>query len=352
MIYYSAALVICLASMAVLCQGQYQYSSDQVQNYRMLPTSRVTGRERAICEGAYSRCYGIVLSCPGQCPVRKPIKAKKVKGCMIDCSKCETSCKFRKPNCKGYGSICYDPRFVGGDGVMFYFHGMKDRDFALVSDDKLQINAHFIGTRPEGRKRDYTWVQALGIMFGGKAHTFTVGANKVSKWDDSVDQFTFSFDGQDLKVADIWTSPCGQLILERTDEANSVNVILRGLARISLNVAPIEERDNIMHNYQLPPNDAFAHLEMQFKFFHLSSTVEGILGQTYRPNFMNPVKRGVPMPVMGGEDRYATSSLLSADCKSCNYSFSSSSEFIFNPVGTFDAECTSRSGNGGIVCRR
>lgn len=351
-------MVICLASMAVMCQGQYQYSSDQVQNYRMLPTSRVTGRERAMCEGTYSRCYGVVLSCPAECPVRKPIKAKKVKGCMINCSKCETSCKFRKPNCKGYGSICYDPRFVGGDGVMFYFHGMKDRDFALVSDDKLQINAHFIGTRPEGRKRDYTWVQALGIMFGGrKAHTFTVGANKVSKWDDSVDQFTFSFDGQDLKVADIWTSPCGQLILERTDETNSVNVIVGGLARISLNVAPIEERDNKMHNYQLPPNDAFAHLEMQFKFFNLSSTVEGILGQTYRPNFVNPVKRGVPMPVMGGEDRYATSSLLSADCKSCNYSnnkdaHSSSSEFLVNPVGTFDAECTSRSGNGGIVCRR
>nr|AAC32148.1 hypothetical protein [Picea mariana] len=98
---------------------------------------------------------------------------------------------------------------------------------------------------------------------------------------------------------------------------------------------------------------------MQFKFFNLSSTVEGVLGQTYRPNFINPVKRGVPMPVMGGEDRYATSSLYSADCKSCKYSnnkdahsSSSSSEFILNPVGTFDAECSSRNGNGGIVCRR
>lgn len=350
-------MVIGLASMAVFCQGQY--SSDQVQNYRILPTSPVTGQQRAQCYGKNSRCYGLILQCPAECPVRKPKKARKVKGCMIDCRKCETSCKIRKPNCKGYGSICYDPRFVGGDGVMFYFHGMKDRDFALVSDDRIQINAHFIGTRPEGRKRDYTWVQALGIVFGDIAHTFTVGANKVSKWDDSVDQFTFSFDGADLKVADVWTSPCGQLILERTDETNSVNVILPGLARISLNVAPIEERDNIMHNYQLPPNDAFAHLEMQFKFFNLSSTVEGVLGQTYRPNFINPVKRGVPMPVMGGEDRYATSSLYSADCKSCKYSnnkdahsSSSSSEFILNPVGTFDAECSSRNGNGGIVCRR
>ncbi|KAK8502531.1 hypothetical protein V6N13_095604 [Hibiscus sabdariffa] len=31
---------------------------------------------------------------------------------------------------------------------MFYFHGAKDGNFAIVSDDKLQINAHFIGTRP------------------------------------------------------------------------------------------------------------------------------------------------------------------------------------------------------------
>ena len=48
---------------------------------------------------------------------------------------------------------------------MFYFHGAKGGNFAVISDDNLQINMHFIGTRPEGRTRDFTWVQALAVMF-------------------------------------------------------------------------------------------------------------------------------------------------------------------------------------------
>ena len=78
----------------------------------------------------------------------------------------------RKANCDGYGALCYDPRFVGGDGVMFYFHGAKGGNFAIVSDDEFQINAHFIGTRPQGRTRDYTWVQALAVMFD--THTLVI----------------------------------------------------------------------------------------------------------------------------------------------------------------------------------
>ncbi|KAL5059039.1 hypothetical protein RYX36_015806 [Vicia faba] len=55
-----------------------------------------------------------------------------------------------------------------------------------------------------------------------------------------------------------------------------------------------------------------------FKFYDLSSKVEGVLGRTYPPDFENPVaKLGVAMPVVGGENRYRTTSLLSADCGAC-----------------------------------
>ncbi|KAJ6978298.1 hypothetical protein NC653_030010 [Populus alba x Populus x berolinensis] len=37
----------------------------------------------------------------------------------------------RRPNCNGIGAACYDPRFVGGDGVMFYFHGKTNEHFSL-----------------------------------------------------------------------------------------------------------------------------------------------------------------------------------------------------------------------------
>jgi hypothetical protein len=97
---------------------------------------------------------------------------------------------------------------VGGDGVVFYFHGRKNQDFCLVSDSDLHINAHFIGKRPEGRPRDFTWVQALGFVFG--SHTLTVAAKPVAKWDNSVDHLEFSYDGVAMEIETTpmssWTS--------------------------------------------------------------------------------------------------------------------------------------------------
>eukprot|EP00850_Spirogloea_muscicola_P025954 SM004970S17360 [mRNA] locus=s4970:275:1112:+ [translate_table: standard] len=49
--------------------------------------------------------------------------------------------------CNATGALCGDPRLVGGDGVAFWFHGERDRDFCIVSDAALHINAHFIGKR-------------------------------------------------------------------------------------------------------------------------------------------------------------------------------------------------------------
>lgn len=204
------------------------------------------------------------------------------------------SCVFcvltgRKPNCDGYGSLCYDPRFVGGDGVMFYFHGAKGGNFAIVSDKNMQINAHFIGTRPQGRTRDFTWVQALSVMFD--THTLVIAANKVSQWDDKVDALSVRWNGEPVNVPeDEWrTNADGRkVVVERTDEVNSVKVTVYGL-------------------------------ETQFKFSKLSDNVEGVLGKTYQPGYVSPVKRGVPMPLMGGEDKYQTPSLFSPLCKACRF---------------------------------
>lgn len=229
----------------------------------------------------------------------------------------------RKANCNGFGSLCYDPRFIGGDGVMFYFHGAKGCDFAIVSDDNLQINAHFIGSRPQGRTRDFTWVQALSIMFD--AHTLVLAAKKVSHWDNSVDALIVRWDGEDIAIPTDgeaeWRDREGQrdVVVERTDDVNSVRVKVAGLVELDVNVTPIEEQDNRVHNYQLPSDDAFAHLEMQFRFFDLTKNVEGVLGKTYRPGYVSPVKKGVPMPMMGGEDKYQTPSLYSTLCKLCRF---------------------------------
>ncbi|MFS7915945.1 hypothetical protein Hanom_Chr02g00171331 [Helianthus anomalus] len=293
---------------------------DDATNYDVWTPDPETGRQLAYCKSK-GACYQKVLTCPAECPQRKPKKNKKQKGCFIHCgSKCEATCKSK---CNGYGALCYDPRFVGGDGVMFYFHGGKGRSFALVSDTNLQINALFIGNRPDGRKRDYTWVQSVAIMFD--THTLIISAKKVSQWDDSVDVLLVKWDGQEVTVpfeGDAeWKTNTGvrEVLVERTDDTNSVRVSVGGLVEIDMKAVPVTKAEDKAHNYQLPSNDAFAHFETQFKFSNLSDEVEGILGKTYRPGYESPVKRGVAMPIMGGEDKYEVPKLTSAACNVCMF---------------------------------
>lgn len=104
----------------------------------------------------------------------------------------------RKANCNSPGAACLDPRFIGGDGIVFYFHGKRNEHFSLVSDLNLQINARFIGLRPAGRTRDYTWIQALGILVD--SHTFSLEATRAAAWDDEIDHLKFSYDGKELDI--------------------------------------------------------------------------------------------------------------------------------------------------------
>lgn len=78
---------------------------------------------------------------------------------------------------------------------MLYFHGAKGENFAIVSDNDLHLNAHFIGTRPLGRSRDFTWVQALSIMFD--AHTLVIAAKQVQR---SLDAFVIQWDCEAVGV--------------------------------------------------------------------------------------------------------------------------------------------------------
>ncbi|CAF2120850.1 hypothetical protein HID58_009019 [Brassica napus] len=296
--------------------------SEAAARYRVL-SPLPTGQEQAMCQ-AKGACYYKTLVCPGECPKRKPTKNRNTKGCFIDCtSKCEATCKWRKTNCNGYGSLCYDPRFVGGDGRMFYFHGSKGGNFAIVSDNNLQINAHFIGTRPAGRTRDFTWVQALNVMF--ETHNLVITANRVTQWDENSDAFTLRYNEEFITLPEDeqteWRATSGkrEIVIERTDERNSVRVLVSGLVQMDIRVRPIGKEENRVHNYQLPQDDAFAHLETQFKFLDLSELVEGVLGKTYRPDYVSSAKVGVPMPVVGGEDKYQTPSLFSPTCRLCRF---------------------------------
>ncbi|KAG5020520.1 hypothetical protein JHK87_016375 [Glycine soja] len=67
----------------------------------------------------------------------------------------------------------------------------SNEHFTLVSDFAIQINARFIGYRPEGSGRDYTWIQALGILFNSK--TLSLEAVKTPQWSENVDHLKFTY---------------------------------------------------------------------------------------------------------------------------------------------------------------
>ncbi|XP_047181180.1 uncharacterized protein LOC124847680 [Vigna umbellata] len=309
------------------------------------------------CGSRSTRCYGKYIKCPSECP-NSETRDPKAKVCHIDCNKpiCRAECRSRKPNCNAPGSGCYDPRFIGGDGRVFYFHGKSNQHFSLVSDSNLQINARFIGHRPAGRTRDYTWIQALGILFNSK--TFSLEATKTPKWDNDLDNIKITYNDGHVALAEgplsTWYNEEKDVKVERVANKNSVMVTLKDVAEILVNVVPVTKEDDRIHNYQVPSDDCFAHLEVQFRFFALSPKVDGVLGRTYRLDFENPAKAGVAMPVVGGEDRYKTKSLLSHECGSCVFSQGSSfqKETTLQVMEHATLDCTKFSNGFGIVCRK
>lgn len=203
---------------------------------------------------------------------------------------------------------------------MFYFHGKKDRDFCLVSDPDLHINGHFIGKTKNNTgslKRDFTWVQSIGVRFG--SHQLYLGANKVSRWEPTRDQLLLILDTQTLLLPTlkgaVFHDPASRVNITRVQNANAVLVQVDDIFSLTARVVPITPEESRVHGYEITEDDCFAHLEMNFKFFKLSPQVSGVLGQTYSAGYKSPVKVGVAMPVMGGDDKFGVKHLFDTDCK-------------------------------------
>ncbi|KAK6926625.1 hypothetical protein RJ641_008344 [Dillenia turbinata] len=139
-------------------------------------------------------------------------------------------------NCHRPGAVCQDPQFIGGDGLTFYFHGKKDKDFCI----------------------------SLGILFD--THKLYVAAKKTATWDDSVDRLALAFDGEPISLQEdegaTWqSSNLPRVTITRSTETNAVVIEAEGNFKIKAMVVPITQKDSEIHNYGITGEDCFAHLD-------------------------------------------------------------------------------------------
>ncbi|MCD7452943.1 hypothetical protein HAX54_018912 [Datura stramonium] len=303
------------------------------------PNSSPPGGKRVSCKNKlYPQCYRQEYQCPSDCPDT----------CEVDCVTCSPIC-----NCNRPGAVCQDPRFIGADGLTFYFHGKKDEDFCLVTDSNLHINAHFIGRRNENMKRDFTWVKSLGILFNN--HKLFISAKKTSTWNDALDRLELAFDGQSIMIpareGAKW-EPISSISITRNRDTNSVVIQVEGNFQIKARVVPITEKDSRIHNYGITEENSFAHLDLSFKFYSLSGKVNGVLGQTYGSNYVSRVKMGIEMPVLGGEKEFSSSGIFSTDCAVSRFISGTNTQIDGSKDDYADLKCASGLDGKGVVCKR
>eukprot|EP00850_Spirogloea_muscicola_P018126 SM000163S02294 [mRNA] locus=s163:61724:63448:+ [translate_table: standard] len=214
--------------------------------------------------------------------------------------------------CKAGGSLCGDPRLVGGDGVPFWFHGRRDADFCIVSERNLHINAHFIGK--SAGVHDLTWVQAVVIMYDN--HKLYVGAQQEAVWSPQSDHLLFVLDGQPLLPVSntaeevVYEAADAKLTIKRAGKANSGRLEIEGLMAMNVEIHPIAKSN-------WTEDSCFAHMDMSMEFGQLSGRAEGVLGQTYQKLWSPPnEKEGTKVTsyILHDIDSYTSSGLFNADC--------------------------------------
>ncbi|XP_044970528.1 uncharacterized protein LOC123430752 [Hordeum vulgare subsp. vulgare] len=333
-----AAVVLLAAAEAATAQSSARPPKAQGPKPKPKPTTVKCTQSRK--ENPY--CFNRNMDCPANCP----------QSCYPDCNTCKPVCVCNTPG------ACGDPRFIGGDGNAFYFHGRSDADFCVVSDRDLHINAHFIGkSGHSGMSRDFTWIQAIAVLFDG--HRLYLGARKTGTWDDAVEHLDITLDGEPVYLpADLvdgakWTSSrVPELSVTRTKAANGVLVAVDRKFSIRANAVPITEEESRVHRYGVTDDDCLAHLELAFKFNALTDDVHGVVGQTYRSDYVNHFDVRASMPTMGGDATFTTSSIFAADCSVARYGVSRGNDGAAVLSELAGVTCASGMDGKGVVCKK
>lgn len=205
-------------------------------------------------------------------------------------------------------------------------------------------------------KRDFTWVQSLGILFDD--NQIFIGARKTATWNNEIDRLDLAFNGQPISLSEgegskwepISAPGSTGVSITRSRDTNAVVIEAEGNFQIKATVVPITQKESRIHKYGITEEDCFAHLDLSFKFYSLTGSVNGVLGQTYAEKYVSRVKMGVAVPVLGGDREFSSSDLFKTDCAVARFSGISSS--ALNNFEYAKLKCVSGLNGRGVVCRR
>ncbi|GAQ81085.1 hypothetical protein KFL_000700220 [Klebsormidium nitens] len=217
---------------------------------------------------------------------------------------------------------CADPHFRGAFGIQYDFHGLPDRDFNLITDQGLTMNAHFIGQDGLETGFDGTWMSALGFMWAEKgavrSATFTVKEGSAAFTESA--PFVIEIDGQELHPESFLASVQSQEAILFEDEGLSIKVAPFAYSfRVS-----IREHIDIIVTAATHEHPAGNHIDIGISKLNVTGTVHGALGQTFAAHRAEALKAAAAIAgsdikfdaadVIEGKDvDYMTTSLLSTD---------------------------------------
>ncbi|CAN6438776.1 unnamed protein product [Victoria cruziana] len=204
-------------------------------------------------------------------------------------------------------------------------------------------------------KRDFTWVQSIGVLFGN--HRLFLGAKKVARWDDAVDQLAIAFDGELIFLPTTenakWTAPESSLTITRSGSStNEAAVEAPDNFKITARVVPISNEESRIHGYGITDDDCFAHLDLRFRFHSLTGGVNGVLGQTYADNYMSRANIGLKMPVLGGDQEFLSSGLFTTDCMAARFKGIEAKSLDGTMDHVEDLQCKTGFNGRGMICRK
>lgn len=183
-----------------------------------------------------------------------------------------------------------DPHFQGADGSHFDFSGVPNRAYSLISDSHVQVNA-FLGGRMakwDNRVKALTWMRKISIMWG---HHVAVLAARPGADGDYMTGYLDSImvDGEPLLPrahetvsavnGDFSVTWEGVRIKNGRDWVDELVVEVKNVLSLRLTVRP-EVRNLRTHG------DAVIHFTLKLQNANLSLNAHGVLGQTYRPDFV------------------------------------------------------------------